>query len=76
MKISYKGELQKLTKAKIIDYCDVMASNWWNLQNNWMLNISKDYGSETAAKYDALVLAGMRRYRPGVSRSCSTWEMV
>jgi hypothetical protein len=55
MKISYKGELQKLTKAKIIDYCDVMASNWWNLQNNWMLNISKDYGSETAAKYDALV---------------------
>jgi len=55
MKVSYKKELAKLAKDKIIDYCEMMANNWWNLQNNWMLNISKDYGSEIAAKYDALV---------------------
>ena len=68
MKVSYKGELKKLTKARIIDYCEMMANNWWNLQNNWMLNISKDYGGEIAAKYDALVF--------GRQAEVQAWRLV
>lgn len=70
MKFSYRDELAKLIKElgkdQIIDYCEMMVKNWWNLQNNWMLNISKDYGSEIAAKYDAAVFgrqAEVQAYR-------------
>jgi len=55
MKVSYRDELNKLSKEQLIEYCDMMASNWWNLQNNWMFNISKKYGSEIAAEFDAMV---------------------
>jgi hypothetical protein len=55
MNVSYRSELVKLTKKELIDYCEMMANNWWNLQNNWMLNITQRYGSETAAEFDALV---------------------
>lgn len=55
MKVNYRDELAKLSKKELIEYAEMMASNWWNLQNNWMLNITQRYGSETAAEFDALI---------------------
>lgn len=34
MKVNYRDELAKLSKKELIEHAEMMASNWWNLQNN------------------------------------------
>ena len=55
MKINYQEQLANLSKDQLIQYSEMMANNWWNLQNNWMINVTKRYGSEVAAEFDGIV---------------------
>ena len=52
-----RGELMKLTKEQLIDYIDVLSRNFWTVQNNWMANVNKRYGSKVAAEFDELLWA-------------------
>jgi len=55
MKVKLRDELAGLSKEQLVDYAEMMTKNWWNLQNNWMLQVSRRFGSEVAAEFDALV---------------------
>ena len=57
MKLTQRGELSKLSKEQLLDYIGVMSKNWWTLQNNWMANTEKKYGSDVALEFDCLVCA-------------------
>lgn len=50
-----RTELMKLSKEQLIDYIDVLSRNFWTVQNNWMANVNKRYGSEVAAEFDELL---------------------
>ena len=51
----FKGEVTKLSKEELIRYVDFQAYNWWNIQGNWMQQMSERYGTETATEFDSLV---------------------
>jgi hypothetical protein len=44
--------LSGLSKEELLDYIDMLYKNWWNLQNNWMAYINREYGEEAAVKAD------------------------
>jgi hypothetical protein len=50
-----RAELLKLSKETLIDYIDVLSRNFWTVQNNWMANVTKRYGSEVAADFDEML---------------------
>ncbi|MBU2547180.1 MAG: hypothetical protein KKB20_02105 [Proteobacteria bacterium] len=55
MKLDRRAELEKMSKAEIIDYIDVLGKNFWSLQNNWMANVTMRYGSDVAAEFDEML---------------------
>jgi hypothetical protein len=44
--------LSKLTKEELLDVVDTLQKNFWNLQNNWMAYMSREYGEEAAVRAD------------------------
>ena len=48
-------EMKTLTKEELISYAGFLESNFWNMQGNWMLNITNSYGTDIAAEFDAKV---------------------
>ena len=57
MKYNFRDEVSNLSKEQMVDLLQFMADSWWNLQNTWMVNISKEFGTEVAAKFDGLVFS-------------------
>ncbi|MBW1672167.1 MAG: hypothetical protein JRJ45_00725 [Deltaproteobacteria bacterium] len=51
----FEREIGKLSKESLIRYADFMAYNWWNIQGNWMMQMSERYGTEIATEFDTLV---------------------
>jgi len=51
----FEREVKNLSDEMLVRYADFMASNWWNLQGNWMQLISTRHGTELAAEYDTAV---------------------
>lgn len=45
--------LAKLSREELLDFIDLLQRNWWNLQNNWMAYINRQYGEEAAVKGDS-----------------------
>lgn len=45
--------LSKFSKDELLDFIDLVQKNFWNLQNNWMAYINKEYGEESAVKGDS-----------------------
>ena len=45
----------KLTREQLTAYAGFLEKNFWNMQGNWMLNITNSYGTEIAADFDAKV---------------------
>ena len=45
--------LSKLSKEQLLDFVDTLQKNWWNLQNNWMAYVNREYGEEAAVKADS-----------------------
>ena len=48
-------EMSKLSKKEMIKYVGFLEKNFWNIQGNWMLNMTNSYGTDTAAEFDAKV---------------------
>ena len=46
-------KLSAFTKNQLFDFIDMLQKNWWNLQNNYIAYINKEYGEEAAVKADA-----------------------
>jgi hypothetical protein len=44
--------LSKLSRQQLLDFIDTLQKNWWNLQNNWMAYMNREYGQEAAVKAD------------------------
>jgi hypothetical protein len=53
MNKAQQERFSQLSKEQLIDVIDMLQKNWWNLQNNYILHINKDYGEEAAVKADA-----------------------
>ena len=45
--------LSKLSKEQLLSFVDTLQKNWWNLQNNWMAYVNREYGEEAAVKADS-----------------------
>ena len=54
-KVNYNEELSKLSKEELIRYALFLSRNFWNMQGNWMLNVTERFGTDVAAEFDALV---------------------
>ncbi len=50
-----EAEVAKLSKEKLVEYAKFQSYNWWNLQGNWMQQITVRYGTEVAAEFDSLI---------------------
>jgi hypothetical protein len=44
--------LSALSKEQLLELIDIQQKNWWNLQNNWMAYMDREYGQEAAVKGD------------------------
>jgi hypothetical protein len=55
MKPDRRATLMEFSKEQLIDYIDILSRNFWTVQNNWMANVNKKYGSEVAAEMDELL---------------------
>lgn len=55
MKLDYGELLKELSREELIAQVEFLADSWWNLQGNWMQNVSERFGSETAAELDGIV---------------------
>ena len=51
----FEREARELSDEMLFRYADFVASNWWNLQGNWMQLISTRHGTELATEYDTVV---------------------
>jgi hypothetical protein len=45
--------LSALSREQLLELIDVQQKNWWNLQNNWMAYIDREYGMDAAVAGDA-----------------------
>ncbi len=45
--------LSKCSKEQLLEFIDMQQRNWWNLQNNWMAYMDREYGQEAAVKGDS-----------------------
>lgn len=53
--LNWKKELRKLSKERLVDFIGMMTDNFWTMQNNWIINVEKDYGHDVTMKFDGLV---------------------
>jgi len=53
--VDWRGPLKELSKEQLIEFIGMTTKNFWTLQNNWIVNVEKDYGNEVTMKYDGLV---------------------
>ncbi|MBI2218435.1 MAG: hypothetical protein HYU51_14170 [Candidatus Rokubacteria bacterium] len=44
--------LSALSREQLLDLIDIQQKNWWNLQNNWMAYMDREYGQEAAVRGD------------------------
>jgi hypothetical protein len=44
--------LSTLSREQLLELIDIQQKNWWNLQNNWMAYMDREYGQEAAVKGD------------------------
>ena len=51
----WKKELMQLPKEKLVDFIEMCNKNLWTLQNNWIVNIEREYGHHVAVKFDGIV---------------------
>ncbi|MEW6439891.1 MAG: DUF6125 family protein [bacterium] len=42
-----------LPREGLLEYIDMLQKNWWNLQNNWMAYMNREYGEEAAVRGDS-----------------------
>jgi len=54
MKINRRDELMKLSKERLVDFIDMANKNYWTLQNNYIGNLSRRFGSDVATEFDQL----------------------
>jgi hypothetical protein len=45
--------LSRCSKEQLLEFIDMQQKNWWNLQNNWMAYMDREYGQEAAVKGDS-----------------------
>jgi len=45
--------LSRLSREQLLEFIDTLQKNWWNLQNNWMAYMNREYGEEAALKGDS-----------------------
>jgi hypothetical protein len=45
--------LSGYSREQLLDFIDMLQKNWWNLQNNYIFYINKEYGEEAAVKADS-----------------------
>jgi hypothetical protein len=45
--------LSTLSREQLLDYIDMQQRNWWNLQNNWMAYMNREYGVDAAVRGDS-----------------------
>lgn len=53
MNKAQQERFSRLSKEQLVDVIDMLQKNWWNLQNNYILHINKEYGEKAAVKADA-----------------------
>lgn len=54
-RIDYKQNLSQLSKEQLVEFGDIIARNFWSLQNTWMVNINQTYGIAAATDLDRMV---------------------
>jgi len=45
--------LSRLSREQLLEFIDMQQKNWWNLQNNWMAYMDREYGMDAAVKGDS-----------------------
>lgn len=45
--------LSKLSREQLLEFIDTLQKNWWNLQNNWMAYVNREYGEAAAVRADS-----------------------
>jgi len=45
--------LSRLSREQLLEFIDTLQKNWWNLQNNWMAFMNREYGEAAALKGDS-----------------------
>jgi len=53
--------LSTLSREQLLELVDVQQRNWWNLQNNWMAYMDREYGMDAAVKGDSHCFAANAR---------------
>ena len=54
MTLSRRDELMKLSKERLVDFIEMASSNFWTLQNNWMINVEGKFGRDVAVELDGM----------------------
>ncbi len=44
--------LSRLSREELLEFIDTLQKNFWNLQNNWMAYMSREYGEDAAVRAD------------------------
>lgn len=52
---TWRDELRRWKKEKLLDYIEMAAKTFWTLQNNWMANMEKRFGNDVAIEFDSQV---------------------